>query len=514
MSTKQKLKNIFYKPRVSRLLLDFFAWFFSVGLMFIWRITSDKFIVYQYITMFCEVFLLWVVVAYFCQRYRRPKRNDILNELFLLSVTSLITFGMIYYGIFTDFIDFKLYSKYVAIFVVIGMIILNHIFVLLYHGYRYAANIDEVYPQIKTRTTAEILHEPYKIDENSIKEIKDAVLQYSDEKTLNFLSQHIDFESSNTKVIASTVLTDFKILRKYRYDEIVNISKLNSIRGINKIFCFINQKLPDNGLFCCNFQTIEMMSNEIRKNYPPVIREIMLCYFFIQKRILPKIFFTNRLWFDITKGKKRTFSKTEILGRLYYCGFEIVEEYNSDSICWIIARRISQPQLQKNKLYGLFIKLPRIGKNGKTIYYYKMRTMYPYAEYLQKYVYETSGTDDIGKAKNDIRITSWGRIFRKFWIDELPMIFNLFKGDLKIVGVRPLSKAFYETYPEYLQQKRIKTKPGLIPPFYYDLPQTSQEIYDSEERYIDAYLKSPIITDIKYLFVAMYNIIVKKARSH
>ena len=140
--------------------------------------------------------------------------------------------------------------------------------------------------------------------------------------------------------------------------------------------------------------------------------------------------------------------------------------------------------------------------------------MYPYAEYLQKYVYEKSGTDEIGKAKDDIRITSWGRVFRKIWIDELPMIFNLLKGNVKIVGVRPLSKTFFDTYPEDLQQKRIQTKPGLVPPFYYDLPKTSQEIYASEERYIDAYLKSPITTDIKYLFVAMWNIIVKKARSH
>ena len=514
MPLKETLKNIFYKPRVSRLLIDFLAWSISIGAMLIWRVSTEKFIVLQYVTMFFYVYLLWTFVAYFWGKYQQVKEEKFFSEIIIISIVSIITFGTVYIGIVIDIIDFKIYSQYVAIWVVIGMIILNYLFVLLYHGYRYAANVDEIYPEIEPRAAAKVQREPHKIDENSIEEINDAILQYGDEKVLKFLSQYIDLESSNTKIIATTRLTNFSILRKYNYDVILNLAKLNSIRGINRIFCTINQKLPDNGLFCCNFETIEMMTNKIRQKFPPVIRQIALCFFFIKKRILPKILLTSRLYFDITKGKKRTFSKTEVFGRLYYCGFEIVEEYNDNSLCWIIARRASQPKPQSNKRYDFIIKLPRVGKNGEIIYYYKMRTMYPYAEYLQKYVYEKCGTDDIGKAKDDIRITDWGRIFRRFWIDELPMILNLIKGDLKIVGVRPLSKTFFETYPEYLQQKRIKTKPGLVPPFYYDLPKTTQAIFDSEERYIDQYLKSPVWTDIKYFFVAMWNIIVKKARSH
>ena len=113
-----------------------------------------------------------------------------------------------------------------------------------------------------------------------------------------------------------------------------------------------------------------------------------------------------------------------------------------------------------------------------------------------------------------MRITGWGRIFRKFWIDELPMIWNLVKGDLKIVGVRPVSMANFNTYPKYLQDKRIKVKPGLIPPMYYDMPKSDEDFYRSEERYIDRYLKSPLKTDIQYLFGALYNIFIKRARSH
>ena len=102
---------------------------------------------------------------------------------------------------------------------------------------------------------------------------------------------------------------------------------------------------------------------------------------------------------------------------------------------------------------------------------------------------------------------------RKFWIDELPMLYNLLKRDLKIVGVRPLSKAMFNLYNKKTQEKRIKTKPGLVPPFYVDLPNSFEEHMKSEERYIDSYLKHPFRTDVKYFFKAINNIVVKKARS-
>jgi len=102
---------------------------------------------------------------------------------------------------------------------------------------------------------------------------------------------------------------------------------------------------------------------------------------------------------------------------------------------------------------------------------------------------------------------------RKVWLDELPMLVNVLKGDMKIVGVRPLSKHYFELYTEELKQMRIKTKPGLIPPFYVDMPKTLEEIMESEMKYLIAYKKNPLFTDIKYFFGAFYNIAFKRARS-
>ena len=60
----------------------------------------------------------------------------------------------------------------------------------------------------------------------------------------------------------------------------------------------------------------------------------------------------------------------------------------------------------------------------------------------------------------------------------------------------------------------MKTKPGLIPPFYADMPKTLEEIMASEMRYLEAYEKHPFRTDIRYFFKAMWNILFKGARSN
>jgi hypothetical protein len=71
----------------------------------------------------------------------------------------------------------------------------------------------------------------------------------------------------------------------------------------------------------------------------------------------------------------------------------------------------------------------------------------------------------------------------------------------------------FETYPEWLQEKRTKTKPGLIPPFYIDHPETFDELFASEDKYLTEYLKHPIRTDWKYFCLTMKSILMRKTHS-
>ena len=139
--------------------------------------------------------------------------------------------------------------------------------------------------------------------------------------------------------------------------------------------------------------------------------------------------------------------------------------------------------------------------------------MYPYSEFIQGDIYEKNHLDLSGKMKDDYRITSWGKIFRKYFIDEIPQIFNWIRGDLNLVGVRALSEHYFSLYPKTLQRKRVNFKPGLIPPYYADLPKTFDEIIESEIKYLGKKERKPFITDVQYFLKSMFNIVFVGARS-
>ena len=207
--------------------------------------------------------------------------------------------------------------------------------------------------------------------------------------------------------------------------------------------------------------------------------------------------------------------KTEVFGRLYYCGFEIVAEKKVDRYTYFVARRVKEPPMNKKRRYGPIISLNRVGKNGRVFKFYKMRTMYPYSEFLQEYFYKKCGLQEGGKFTHDIRVSAVGKFMRRCWIDELPMILNLLKGDMKLVGVRPLSKHYFSLYSKELQEQRTQVKPGLLPPFYADMPKTLDEIQESEMRYLKMCIKrGAFVTDVVYMWKIFVNIIFKKARSH
>ena len=117
-----------------------------------------------------------------------------------------------------------------------------------------------------------------------------------------------------------------------------------------------------------------------------------------------------------------------------------------------------------------------------------------------------------GKLSKDFRLTSW-KVFKEILIDELPQIYNLLRGDIKLVGPRALSEHYFSLYPKDIQDLRISIKPGLIPPYYADMPNNFKEIIESERKFLQQKIKSPIITSIKYFFLSMVNILLKGARS-
>ena len=109
----------------------------------------------------------------------------------------------------------------------------------------------------------------------------------------------------------------------------------------------------------------------------------------------------------------------------------------------------------------LFIQR-RLGRNKRHFNVYKFRTMVVDAEKRMReveHLNEVSGP--VFKIKNDPRITPIGRFLRKTSIDELPQLFNVLKGDMSLVGPRPLPVRDYEGFNEDWQRRRFSVKPGI-----------------------------------------------------
>lgn len=110
----------------------------------------------------------------------------------------------------------------------------------------------------------------------------------------------------------------------------------------------------------------------------------------------------------------------------------------------------------------VFFAHKRVGKGGKTIKIYKFRSMVTNAEELikqftpeQKAEYEKNF-----KLENDPRVTKVGKFMRKTSLDELPQLINILKGDISVVGPRPVMDVETKIYGNY-RDMLLSVKPGL-----------------------------------------------------
>jgi lipopolysaccharide/colanic/teichoic acid biosynthesis glycosyltransferase len=320
--------------------------------------------------------------------------------------------------------------------------------------------------------------------------------------------------TDRTAVLSTTTVFNIASLPHEKYDYIINLHRINDILKLDGFIEAVNTKLEYKGFFFCCVETKDQRKARLLKKMPPVINWIYYFFDFIIKRVFPKLKITNGLYYFLTRGSNAVISRAEALGRLSKAGFRIRQEsFIGNQLC-IEARKYDDPIIENPVRYGAIIALPRIGKNGEFFKAYKLRTMHPYSEYIQDYVYRLHDLKEGGKFRNDFRITSWGAVCRKIWLDELPMLINFFRGDMKLVGIRPLSKQYFELYKKEVQERRIKYKPGLIPPFYADMPADLEAIQASELKYLDQYDEHPFLTDFRYFWKSWWNILFRKARSN
>lgn len=514
------------KQSITFFLADLFLITVSF-IFFVWlKPASLRLYLPEYYPLFISFLVAWVPISFTSGKYAFRKKNTLNDFLFPVLSSTLITLGLV--AVLIYIFQYFFLSR----LIVFGTILLTAFFEMnlfsMYYYYRKLNRESEHFERLEatylnTATPETFSKETYtpaggeqkqEDTEFPLAYFKDLIIRETKTDVYDFIAEHIDPKHNHTLTLATSASFNIDVLPGDYYRHIINLERINDIKRVNRFFEAVNHKLPVGGIYINCAETNEIKRRKIFKVTPPVIAHIYYFFFFIFRRVFPKMPFTKRIYFFITNGFDRAISKAETFGRLYSCGFEVIGEYQTNDLLYFAARKTKVPEFDYNPTYGPLISLKRIGKNGRIIYVYKLRTMFPYAEYLQEYVYKHNALQAGGKFKNDFRVSTAGAICRRFWLDELPMIINLLKGDLKLVGVRPLSRHYFSLYSKELQELRSKHRPGLIPPFYADMPKTLEEIIASEIRYLLAYEKHPLITDWKYLWKAVYNIVIKRERSN
>ena len=471
--------------------------------------------------LFGSYAILILIFSVIFDKYELKRRYGfykILNKYFyswILTTIIILAVVLVY--------DLNFYRWEYILLSCISLFVFETILIGIRFAFRYAKFVGERFELKHSIIIRKSLMDEEAIDNIALEEIhihppdilKDLIpLEAIKNKDVRRMIDRNSTENKKLHLYVNTINRNlFLSYRNHSLELIVNTFKVNHLQYINKFLEIVNIKLKRGGKFILCVETLVQRRERHNKKFPHLFRPINITVEFLLHRLWPRLPFLRKIYFWIWKKNSKRISYAETLGRLHSCGFEYVEEIMSEGITWLVVRKRDHPLLSFDVTYSPVVKLKRIGKNGKIISVYKMRTMHPYSEFLQEFIYKNNKLTKGGKFKDDFRVTSFGRFMRRTWIDELPMILNLFMGDLKIVGVRPLSKHYFSLYPPEIQKKRIKYKPGLIPPFYVDLPDTLDEIVSSESRYLDQYEKSPFLTDFKYFWIALWNIVFKKARS-
>lgn len=147
----------------------------------------------------------------------------------------------------------------------------------------------------------------------------------------------------------------------------------------------------------------------------------------------------------------------------------------------------------------VLFKQERPGKDEKIFTLMKFRTM-------------TDERDENGELLPDeVRLTKFGKFLRSTSIDELPELFNILKGDMSVIGPRPLLVEYIPRYNEH-QHRRHEVRPGLSGWAQVNGRNTVswEDKFDMDVHYVDNY---SFAMDVKILFMTVLNVLKKEGIS-
>ena len=306
---------------------------------------------------------------------------------------------------------------------------------------------------------------------------------------------------------------------------LVGTLRLNDVRRLDIFLRHCAASLEMGGFLAFRYLPLDAATRQLRERHRGWTWRPAYLGNFLWYRAIPKIPYLDRIyfwpgisWFDrawyaVAKRRNRALSKAEVWGRLAYHGMQVVAESKGDGELVVVAQKQGPPVQQRMPSYYLVVALEKVGLDGRPMRTHKVRSMYPFSEFLQKRIFEDHGLAATGKFQNDFRLTEYGKFIRKYWVDELPQIYDWIHGDIKLVGMRATSRQFMSLYPQELYDLYVQIKPGLVPPLFSESTSGFDQIVEVEITYLRRYWERPLFTDAQYLWQTFSDIVFRGVRS-
>lgn len=358
----------------------------------------------------------------------------------------------------------------------------------------------------KSKSKKEITKEKIKIKKYSqekfeIKDTNKVDVSLIDESLLSFKKKSLEelYQNNDNNYGGKLSIDSFS---EDNIDLLILNERVNNLKDINDYISRAYKIITKGGFLIIGYKDLDDVEEEINKK-KGVFKLIKKINYYIFDRAFPKLPVFNKIHSVLSSNKNKVISKTEVWGRLIYNGFDVKKEVKEDNVTYLIAQKDRTPSENPNPSYSPLIKLNRVSLHGDLIKIYKVRSMYPYSEFLQEKVYEMNSLTSTGKFSEDFRITKLGKIYRKYWIDELPQFLDWFRGSIKLVGIRAMSQHFFSLYTKEYQDLFYQVKPGIISPIFDEETDSFETIQKIEQEYLEKYLKNPLKTDIEYFFITL-----------
>jgi hypothetical protein len=299
----------------------------------------------NYIIPFGVFVGIWLASSIFMQKYRGLQRKSLRGIVWGITSANLIAVSIsaiIIYGFRIDFFSRQVVFGTVAVASGIEFIGAYIIYSVIHATEE--LEIKYIKPKVENyyeKPATQFLEKKYEPRGVLEEKLKKSLIATCGQTIYDILTESVNPFYEKTLVLSTT--TQFNVDKQpdEYFENIINIRNVNDIRFINKFSKAVNYKLPIGGLFVGCGETKDMRKRRILEHHSLIINYFVYTLDYLFGRILPKFQITKPIYYFITKGQNRVLSKAEILGRLYYCGFELVREVTTKDKYFFIVHKVA-----------------------------------------------------------------------------------------------------------------------------------------------------------------------------